>query len=319
MFVRDGVNASGTLEILHGFHSHPGQPGRNDPDQFRTFAFAEDMLGIDILMIPFDRNTLEVTESINIAASPFRHQILLNEEPDAELLGPFEDNDVGTKQAKTCKAMYTPFQFTALVIGQHLNARQAFEVLVPAIEAAGMLQHWEVLVDFLMIAGTLSSGGTPISLQARLGIADRLITPIVANHRRNNILYKQLPSLMPKAAVRTSDPSVTWVADGLDNLVADMRMDRVSQEQRRTEAAAPKTVRERYGEEEADLLLRLTHQTDDDDLPRLYHELAGRRTKASSERMVIQRDVERRAAAALGLTAPRVFLLTSTRSTNMVL
>jgi hypothetical protein len=76
----------GTLEILHGFHSHPGQPGRNDPDRFWTFAFAEDMLGIDILIIPFDRNNLEVTESINVAASPFRHQILLNEEPDAEEL-----------------------------------------------------------------------------------------------------------------------------------------------------------------------------------------------------------------------------------------
>jgi hypothetical protein len=154
------------VEILHGFHSHPGQPGRNDPDRFRTFAFAEDVLGIDILTIPFDRDNLEVTESsINVAASPFRHQILLNEEPDTELLGPFKDNDVGTKQAKTHKAMYIPFQFTALVIGQHLNARQAFEVLV-----------WQACCS----SSKPLFGSAPITLQARLGIADRLITPIVA-------------------------------------------------------------------------------------------------------------------------------------------
>ena len=109
---------------------------------------------------------------------------------------------------------------------------------------------------------------------------------------------------MPQPHLPTSDPGVIRVANGLDNLVADLRMDRVTQEQRRSEAAAPKTVRTRYGEEEADLLLRLTHQEDDDDLPRLYHELAGR-TKASSERMVIQRDVDR-SASALGVAAPRV-------------
>lgn len=306
VFVQDGVNASGTLEILHGFHSHPGQPGRNDPDRFRTFAFAEDVLGIDILTIPFDRDVLEVTALINIAATPARHQKLLNDEPDEELMGPFNDTDPGIKQVKTRGAMYIPFEFTALVMGHHLNARQAFEVLVPALEAAGMLQQCETLVDFLMVAGTVPGGGgsQPLTLHARAGVPNRQITPVVANHRRNNILYKQLPGIMPHTQVRTSDPSVTRVADGLDNLVADLRMDRVSQEQRRSEAAAPKTVRERYGEEEADLLLRLTHQTDDDNLPRLYHELAGR-TKASSERMVIQRDVDR-SAAALGLTAPRV-------------
>lgn len=306
IFVQNGTSPSGTLEILHGFRTHPGQPGRNDPDRFATFAFAEDVLGIDILTIPFDESVLELTKTISIAATPTLYQQRLNDEPTAPLMGPFDDDEPGIKQRKTRGGMFIPYQFTALVIGQHLTARQAWEVLAPAIESEGMTEECAELLDFLMVAGTLPKGGAdPLTLHSSLGLAtNRQISPIVANHRRNNILYKQLPDITPRATLRASDPAVTRVADGLDNLVSDMRRDRVDQEQRRTEAAAPKTVRTRYGEEEADLLLRLTHQSDDDDLPRLYHELAGR-TKASSERMVIQRDVDR-SAAALGLASPRV-------------
>jgi hypothetical protein len=305
VFVRSNDSVTGTLEILHGFRTHPGQPGRHDPDRFATFAFAEDVLGIDVLTIPFDESVLAITDTINIAATPVLYHQLLNREPTAQLMGPFEDAEPGIKQSRTRGAMFIPYQFTGLVVGQHLTARQAWEVLAPAIEAAGMLDQCAELLDFLIIAGTLRKGESePMTLHDRVGLADRQITPAVANHRRNNVLYKQLPDLVPQMTQRTSDPAVTRVADGLDHLVADMRRDRVDQEQRRTEAAAPKTVRTRYGEEEADLLLRLTHTSDDDDLPRLYHELAGR-TKASLERLVIQRDVDR-SAAALGLASPRV-------------
>ena len=54
--------------------------------------------------------------------------------------------------------MFIPYQFTSLVIGQHLNAREAFEILFPPIEAAGLVQECEALIDFLMVAGTVPGG-----------------------------------------------------------------------------------------------------------------------------------------------------------------
>jgi hypothetical protein len=77
-----------------------------------------------------------------------------------------------------------------------------------------------------------------------------------------------------------------------------MKDARIAGDDRRLEAAHPKTFREKYGDRLADHMLLLTNQPDDDQLPNFFHELAGR-PKGIYELILLQREADL-AARALG-------------------
>jgi hypothetical protein len=86
------------------------------------------------------------------------------------------------------------------------------------------------------------------------------------------------------------------LANGGKQFVTEMKDARIAGDDRRLEAARPKTFREKYGDRLADQMLLLTNQPDDDLLPNFCHELAGR-PKGISERILLQREVDLAARA----------------------
>jgi hypothetical protein len=69
------------------------------------------------------------------------------------------------------------------------------------------------------------------------------------------------------------------------------RLDREDRRAARDKAALPKSVREKFQDYTTDRLLILTEAFQDEDLPRIYHELAARQ-KGVSKRMVLQQAFE---------------------------
>ena len=191
VFVNDGVNETGCLRLLHSLSSYPGTPGVPSADRLKTFTYSDDVEGIDILSIAFEEAILNTTSQVNVAGSPERHQELLDEEPDDEKLEPFNSNDANTRTLKTRLSMFVPFEFAGLVIGEQLNARQAFEVLYPAISDAGLEDVCKPLLDFLMVANSVlprnecprSSGPTGRPRSRRL--SDFPTTCVVQAHQQH--------------------------------------------------------------------------------------------------------------------------------------
>lgn len=155
LFVQDGSTPGGTLHVLHGLLVHPGDAGAPTPERGEVFAFADEVCGVDILSVRMGRDQLEFCNPINIASTHVEHLAKLTAEPDDPLMGPFEDDADGVKNAQKARlTMFIPFEFVPLVIGKNLSPRAAFEILVPAIIAAGMEDACAHLLMWLQIAGT---------------------------------------------------------------------------------------------------------------------------------------------------------------------
>jgi hypothetical protein len=121
------------------------------------------------------------------------------------------------------------------------------------------------------------------------------------SHRREHVLYRDLPALRPSLGSATSDPALLDVARGVREMVTEARAERNDRADSRALARLPRSVRERLGDSIVDRLLLLCRADDDDDLPALYHEWAAR-PRGVSERWVLQQAVDA-ACAALGAPA----------------
>jgi hypothetical protein len=255
-----------------------------------------DVAGIDAVTVDFDEECIGTTESVIVPGTHDRVMQLLAEEPSAELLGPFPSTEANTRTVKTRMAMYLPFDLVSIVLGRDLSARRAYELLVPSIVENGLASTFKPLVDFLTIALVSPSGNavTPVTVRDKLGL-DWDINTALVGYRREKILYTVLPHLRPSTPSR-GDPYVQDLANGVNQFVTEMKDTRIAGDDRRLEAAHPKTFREKYGDRLAEQMLLLTNQPDDDLLPNFFHELAGR-PKGISERILLQREVDLAARA----------------------
>ena len=66
---------------------------------------------------------------------------------------------------------------------------------------------------------------SPDLAQPCIGMENYVVDSAVMNHRRNNVLHQQLPSLRPRMA-GPGDPSLLWMANGIDTLVDNIRDNR---------------------------------------------------------------------------------------------
>jgi hypothetical protein len=184
----------------------------------------------------------------------------------------------------------------SIVLGRKLSAGRAHNLLVPSIVASGLASNLKPLVDFLTITLVSPNGTTvtPATVRDKLGFKWDSNPSLVGCHREK-ILYSLLPYLRPSTPSR-SDPYVQEFANGVKQFFTKMKDAQISGEDRRLEAARPKTFREKYGDRLADQMLLLTNQSDDDQLPNFFHELAGR-PNGISERVLLQREVDLEARA----------------------
>jgi hypothetical protein len=198
---------------------------------------------------------------------------------------------------------YIPFELMEVVLGTDLTARQAYELLVPTLVDTGYEGICDPLVDFLAVALVKPSAtvAAPLTLQSRVGLEGYVPSPAVVSHRRQHLMYRDLPAPLPQpSGGATSDPALLDVARGMQDMVAEARLDRNDRRDAREVARRPRTVRERLGEALTDRILLLCRAPNDADLPPVYHEWAAR-PRGVSERYTLQQIVD---AAASALDVP---------------
>jgi hypothetical protein len=133
----DGSSRSGRLELMHGIQPYPDEPGRSR-DRLTNFTNVGDVVGTGIATVAFDRDQLAITADIVVPGSITRVQQMLNEEPLVTTLGPFTTYDANTSTTKTRGMGYPPYEMVKLLLGADLNARQVYELVVPALAEAGL-------------------------------------------------------------------------------------------------------------------------------------------------------------------------------------
>jgi hypothetical protein len=164
-----------------------------------------------------------------------------------------------------------------LVLDMELTGRDACLLLLPAIINDGLQKVCKPLVDVLLSSVTKAANDLagPRTVQPRIGIRDFYPIPAVVNHRREHVLYRQLPGLRMTAAT-TGDPALVGIAASMNNIASAMHHDLDVREKRYAEAKKPPTLREKHGDRAADMLLLLTRSADDDNLPDYYLNVSGK-------------------------------------------
>jgi hypothetical protein len=311
VFVADQDSPSGWLHLLHSFHSFPGEPSQSR-DRMQAFCFEGDVRGVDIVTVGFNKHLLTITADVVVPGSAERMLQLLSDEPSHELMGPYTDTSANVRTTKARSMAYLPFPLVAGLLGSNLTARQAYELIIPELINAGMMSVCGRLVEFLTVSlvRPTAERATPLTVQHHLGKSGYVPDTSAISHRREHVLYRDLPALRPSLGGATSDPALLDVARGVWEMVTEARAERNDRANSRALARLPRSVRERLGDAIVDLLLLLWCDDDDEDLPALYHEWAAR-PRGVSERWVVQQAVD---AACATLGAP-AFEVTPTQVT----
>jgi hypothetical protein len=196
------------------------------------------------------------------------------------MLGHFTTEAVNTRTTK-CQMF---------ALGKYLTARQAEELIIPRLIDSGYESLGEPLVDFLTVALVKPSDGVSIALtiHACVGKLGYVLSPAVVNYHRDQLLYPDLPALMPVTTPSpASDPALLDVARGMRDMVFEARLDPNDRNNAREVARRSRTVQERMGESLTDRLFLLCRAPNDDELPPLYHEWEAR-PRGVSERYILQ-------------------------------
>lgn len=294
-FVDDGKSATGILKVTHGYRAFAGIPTRA-LNRGKTFGYVGDVVGgSDLDTFELDPAQLGKTVAVPVALTPELHLELLTAAPGEEAVGPLVAPAQACASVVTRMGMYIPYGLMEYVLDKDLTARQAFEVLWPMILSKGWRDHAKPLVNFLMVASTLHTvGAAPRTWNAALGLGMVGAADVLSEHRER-VLYQQLPALRPgrsatsgpPASGHPGDPNMAALIAEVSRLNDHNRIEREDRQDVRDRAALPKTVHDKFQDYITDKLLSLTDCYHEDDLPRVYHELAARQ-KGVSKRLVLQ-------------------------------
>jgi hypothetical protein len=279
----------------------PGESGQSR-DRMQTFCFKGDIRGVNIATIGFDEHQPVITADVVVPGSAERMLQLLSDELSHKLVGPCTATSANVRTTKARSMAYLPFTLVAGLLGSILTARQAYELIIPELINAGMMSVCGPVVEFLTVAlvRPTAERSTPLTVQHYLGKSGYVPGTSVISHRREHVLYRDLPALHPSLSGATSDPDLLDVARGVREMVTEARAERNDRADSRALDRLPRSVRERLGDAILDRLLLLCRADDKEDLPALYHEWAAR-PRGLSERWVVQQAVD---AACATLGAP---------------
>jgi hypothetical protein len=235
----------------------------------QLFCYVGDVLVVNLHAVAFDEEQLEMTTAANVLANIERVLQLLGEEPTKTPIVPFWVGDTNLRTImSTQDAMYIPYQYMSFVLGMALTGREACLLLLPDIINDFLQQVCKTLVDFLVVSITKSASdlNVPRTLQPCAGLRDFHPSPAVISHRREHVLYLQLPGIMPTSAM-DGDPALVGISSSMNKITSAMQHDLVVRETRYVEAKNPSNLRQKHGDRTSDMLLLPTHSTDDDNLP----------------------------------------------------
>lgn len=148
------------------------------------FAYVDDVHGIDIQLVKIKDGIFTRTEEIEVADSIDKHNDVLQIKPDKKMMGPLDASYNNKKTIRTRKSMFIPYKLAHLVIGKDLTPREAWQVLVPAIQAWNLETVCRPLIYFLLVTNTLPDGAQESLVQhSDLGTPGQVIMPAVTQHR----------------------------------------------------------------------------------------------------------------------------------------
>ena len=189
-------------------------------------------------------------------------------DPDAIILGPYNQNDADTELIRCRRTCYVPPPYAALFLAGPLTPRQAWERVRGAIVNDGREGACSPLLNYLRAALTRSLDNQPPFLALTAAPTVPAADVLLLEHRRA-IIERDFPGL--NAAL--PQLQVNHIAQQLGHLVADNRNAR---DQARAEKLAErnKLASTLFGDEGIGALLRYCNVAQEANLPIIYQRLA---------------------------------------------
>jgi hypothetical protein len=187
---------------------------------------------------------------------------------------------------KTRARAYFPFEMLEPLLSANLTSRQVSELIVHALNDAGLEYTCRERINFLTvaIAQPYDTMVEPYTLQDQVGKDGYVPGPDAISYHCDDLLHRDFSAL--KAAPGpplTSDPALLYVDRGM----RDTRAERHDHLESCDEARRPKIVQEKMGKTITDRLLLLCRASSYEDLPHMYRDWASR-PRGISERCVFQ-------------------------------
>jgi uncharacterized membrane protein YgcG len=291
------------------YHNVTTHPCRGSPFRGKVFAYVNDVQDFDIETVLFKGPDYQVPDkyeemtgvrtwkniddySTKFAADPDLQRVVAPTGLDAA------DDDV-SKTIVTRRTMFVPFELVPFILtgGPPMTIREVIATVLPAIQATGLDDVCDPLVDYLMVVATRGQDGTfqePVMDDAG-GLPAGAVE--VSRHRRRAILSTQLPALRPAVGADPTLHALLGSMKDIRNSIVvhhnELSLDRHDKNQRLT-------VEKRWPDKTLDRLCKMCKVANSHDLPPLWHELAGYKKTDGTNRNVIQDAVDR-ASAELGI------------------
>ena len=288
VFVVDG-NATLRLKVLVGLKKYSRNPRSIDSVLFNLpFAYVGDVEEGMGEMVQFDADCLEVTAEVNVfKIATYKTKLIAD--PSVELFPPVDDADAQVETRKVRKSAFIPYCLMQYVLDKDLTPRDAFLLLHPLIENAGLLDACSTLLDWLRVAGTMPSpNAIPLVGLDVPGKAVRIERPLL-KFVREQVLFRDLKGLRPTATA-TTDPLALQMERAVTTLTEAHLRTEEANERRRFEKEKPKDVEDLYTGALFEKLCFLTSTSQDrtDELPGLYSRIAQQKKKESLHSIIQQ-------------------------------
>ena len=309
VFVSSTAHPEGTARVLHGLRKH----ARRDEHRGDYFAYVGDVHGQDIETSKFDVDLLSVGDATRVQTNLDDHINSFAADPTLLQAPQPAANAGGSRSKDTRGSMFVPSLLLPMLLGNNVvTPRMALLGLTDMIRTHGIQAECEVLLQFLTLATTKVGPAVddhPDCIQAPLGSFGGTI---VTSSRREEVLYQDLPVLRPQTGTR--DPTLHGLLGAMRDVRDGVLQDMQDRREDRSTKKATKTIAEKWNERTVDRLCKMCAVVSAEDLPPLYHELAGHKQGDGTARSVLQDAVE---AAAGHLGVPHVPVMTTQHSTSL--
>jgi hypothetical protein len=233
---------------------------------------------ITIIMPPDFLHAANVVQVPTVA----KLQQLLQDDPDAQSVGPFAAGDDDTEPVHVRKCVWIPNRYALLVFGDGASPRVAWEIIYPVVLAEAHDTECQDLIDWLRVAITRGiSGGSQVAMPMLQ--METFTSPAHSQAFqafRLEIMHHDLPKMLPGSHTA----SATRVADAIGALLDEQRKTHKEAEVRRL-TEENKVSRDLFGPK-TETLMRLCQVACEPDLPEYYRMLAN--TKLGDHRRCLE-------------------------------
>jgi hypothetical protein len=180
-------------------------------------------------------------------------QQLLQDDLDAQLVGPFAAGDDDTEPVHVRKCVWIPNRYALLVFADGASPRVAWERIYPVVLAEAHDTECQDLIDWLRVAITRqAAGGSQVAMpQLQMETFTSLAHNQAFQAYRLEVMRRDLPEALPGSHAA----SATQVVDAIGALADEQRRTREEAEAR-CETDANKTPRDLFGSK-TETLMRL--------------------------------------------------------------